>query len=279
MTSSSRAQAGDLAQLLGPRGNRMTVLLTPGERVETMHGMIPHETIIGTEWGRDVSTHLGKTFTLLQPALDDLLRDIERNTQVLYPKDIGYILLSLGIGPGSQVLEAGTGSGALTVALAHAVGSTGHVFSYERRPEIQVIARGNLEHFGFAERVTLKIRDIAEGFDERDLRTVFLDLPNPEDYLVQVRAVLQPGGFFGAILPTANQVSLLLSALKQNGFGFVEVSEILHRYYKPIADRLRPVDTMTAHTGFLIFARLLANETLRRLDTNQNNPQVQPSQG
>src|SRR3990172_12110599 len=99
MESSSRAQAGDLAQLLGPRGNRMTVLLKPGQRVETMHGMILHEQIIGTEWGCDVSTHLGKTFTLLQPALDDLLRDIERTTQVIYPKDMGYILLSLGVGP------------------------------------------------------------------------------------------------------------------------------------------------------------------------------------
>ena len=128
MKSSSRAQVGDLAQLLGPRGNHMTVLLKPGEHVEAMHGMIPHEAIIGTEWGQDVSTHLGKTFTLLQPALDDLLRDIERNTQVVYPKDIGYILLNLGVGPGSQVLEAGTSSGAMTVTLAHAVGPNGHVY-------------------------------------------------------------------------------------------------------------------------------------------------------
>lgn len=262
MGTNSRAQAGDLAQLLGPRGNRMTVLLKPGERVETMHGMIPHETIIGVAWGGEVSTHLDKTFTLLQPALDDLLRDIERNTQVVYPKDIGYILLSLGVGPGSQVLEAGTGSGAFTVALAHAVGPSGHVFSYERRPEIQEIARRNLERFGFADRVDLKIKDIAEGFDETDLRALFLDLPNPEDYLPQVRAALQPGGFFGAILPTVNQVSLLLSALNLNDLGFVEVSEILHRYYKPIADRLRPVDTMNAHTGFLIFARLLVENHL-----------------
>jgi len=259
MAAGSRAQAGDLAQLLGPRGNRMTVLLKPGQRVETMHGMILHEQIIGTEWGCDVSTHLGKTFTLLQPALDDLLRDIERNTQVVYPKDIGYILLNLGVGPAIQVLEAGTGSGAMTVALAHAVGPNGHVYSYERRADIQEIARGNLERFGFLDRVSLKIRDIAEGFDEKELRAVFLDLPNPEDYMSQVRSALQPGGFFGAILPTTNQVSLLLSALKQNNFGYVEVSEILHRYYKPIAERLRPVDTMTAHTGFLIFARLLSN--------------------
>ncbi len=275
MAANSLAQSGDLAQLLGPRGNRMTILLTPGQRVETMHGMITHEQIIGTEWGRDVSTHLGKTFTLLQPALDDLLRDIERNTQVVYPKDIGYILLSLGVGPGSQVLEAGTGSGAMTVAMAHAVGPTGHVFSYERRADIQEIAHRNLERFGFAGRVTLKLKDIADGFDETNLSAAFLDLPNPEDYLAQVRAALQPGGFFGAVLPTTNQVSLLLAAFKIHGFGYVEVSEILHRYYKPVADRLRPVDTMTAHTGFLIFARLLADnlakDELEGGDDSKNN--------
>src|SRR3990172_2848151 len=266
MASGRTAQPGDVVQLLGRKGNRMTVLLQPGQRVETMHGMITHEQIIDAEWGSDVSTHLGKTFALLQPALDDLLRDIERNTQVVYPKDIGYILLSLGVGPGSEVLEAGTGSGAMTVALAHAVGPTGHVFSYERRPDVQAVARGNLERFGFADRVTLKIRDIADGFDEKNLSTIFLDLPNPEEYLSQVRAALQPGGFFGAILPTTNQVSLLLTALKTHGFGLVEVSEILHRYYKPVAERLRPVDTMNAHTGFLIFARLLAEESMAGSD-------------
>jgi tRNA (adenine57-N1/adenine58-N1)-methyltransferase len=258
--ASHTAQQGDLAQLLGPRGNRMTVLLTPGDRIDTMHGIIQHSEIIGKQWGSEVSTHLGKSFTLLQPALDDLLRDIERNTQVVYPKDIGYILLSLGIGPGSQVLEAGTGSGALTVALAHAVGPTGRVYSYERRPDVQEMAKRNLERFGFAERVTLKTRDISEGFDETNMQAVFLDLPNAEVFLPQVKATLQPGGFFGSILPTTNQVSLLLSALKHNAFGYVEVSEILHRYYKPVADRLRPVDTMTAHTGFLIFARSIAEK-------------------
>ncbi|MCW5878738.1 MAG: tRNA (adenine-N1)-methyltransferase [Anaerolineales bacterium] len=253
----SHAQAGDLAHLLGPRGQTMTAQLTPGGRIETMHGILTHDDLIGQEWGSRVFSHLGKHFILLQPALDDVLRDIERVTQVVYPKDIGYILLSLGIGPGSRVLEAGTGSGALTAALAHAVGDQGHVFSYERRAETQVAARRNLEQLGLAQRVTFQVSDAADGFDEQDLQAVFLDLPNPEDYLAQVRAALQSGGFFGSLLPTTNQVSLLITALKQHDFGFLEVSEILHRYYQPIAARLRPVDNMTGHTGFLIFARKL----------------------
>lgn len=258
MLTETHARAGDLAFLIGPRGNSLTVLLAPGERIQSMHGVIPHADLIGREWGSQVQTHLGKTFTLLQPALDDLLRDIERSSQVIYPKDLGYILLNLGVGPGSQIIEAGTGSGALTVALAHAVGPSGHVYSYEQRAEAQAVARKNLEHLGLHERVSLKLADIANGFDERDIPALFLDLPTPEAYLAQVRQALQPGGFFGCILPTTNQVSLLLTALPDHHFGFVEVSEILHRYYKPVASRLRPADTMVAHTGFLIFARRLA---------------------
>lgn len=143
------------------------------------------------------------------------------------------------------------------MALAHAVGPQGHIFSYERRPEVQAVASRNLERLGLAKRVTLTLRDITDGFDETGMQSIFLDLPSPENYLVQSRAALQPGGFFGSLLPTTNQVSILLTALKTVDFGFVEVSEILHRYYLPVASRLRPADTMTAHTGFLIFARKL----------------------
>jgi tRNA (adenine57-N1/adenine58-N1)-methyltransferase len=261
----NHARAGDLAYLIGPRGHTMTILLRAGEQVHSMHGLLKHDDVIGKTWGEQVLTHLDKAFTILQPALDDLLRNIERATQVMYPKDIGYVLLSLGIGAGSRVLEAGTGSGALTVALAHAVGDGGHVYSYERKAETQEQARANLNKVGLLERVTLKAADIGDGLAERDVNAVFLDLPNPEEYLPQVREALQPGGFFGSLLPTTNQVSLLLAALQQHDFGFVEVSEILHRYYRPVATRLRPADTMNAHTGFLIFARMVAqtqaNET------------------
>lgn len=256
--ASSYAQAGELAHLLGPRGHALTVRLAPGERVQSMHGVIAHEALIGCEWGTQVQTHRGVVFTLLQPALDDLLREMERASQVIYPKDIGYILLNLGIGPGTEVLEAGTGSGALTVALAHAVGPSGHVYSYERRPEAQAMAQRNLARLGLLERTSLHLADISGGFAERELPAAFLDLPNPEDYLPQVRAALRPGGFLGCILPTTNQVNLLLAALEQHAFGFVEVSELLHRYYKAIPGRLRPADNMVAHTGFLIFARKLA---------------------
>jgi len=258
--SRQTAQAGDLAQLVGPRDKSLIVRLKAGDETHTHLGVVAHDQVIGSTWGNQVTTHLGKQFIILPPALDDLLRDIERNSQIMYPKDIGYVLVTMGIGPGAQVVEAGTGSGALTIALAYTVGPNGHVYSYERRTDMQAQAKSNLEHVGLLERVDLKQRDISEGFDERDVQAVFLDLPNPEDYVAQVREALMPGGFFGCILPTVNQIITLLTALKRERFGFIEISEIMHRYYKPVAERLRPTDRMTAHTGFLIFARPISVE-------------------
>lgn len=251
----THAQAGDLAQLVGLRHKSFIVTLKPGAELHTHRGILKHDDLIGTAWGTQVFSHLGAPFFLLPPSLGDLLIDTPRNTQILYPKDIGFILVSLAIGAGSRVLEAGTGSGALATAFAYAVGPTGHVTSYEVRPEFHNLARKNLERVGLAERVTLKLGDIADGFAETDMDALFLDVPNPWEYMAQARAALKPGGFFGAILPTANQVTLLLTALRRAQFAFIEVCEILLRYYKPEPDRLRPTDRMVAHTGFLIFAR------------------------
>jgi tRNA (adenine57-N1/adenine58-N1)-methyltransferase len=198
---------------------------------------------------------MGSEFVLLQPSLADLLVETRRNTQIMYPKDIGFILLSMDIGPGKHVLEAGTGSGSFTTALAYAVGTQGKVTSYESRPEFQHLAEKNLNRLGLSERVEFKLRDISEGFDERNVDAVFLDLPNPQDYVLQAKEAIKPGGYLGSILPTTNQVSTLLIALRRSNFAFIEVCEILLRYYKAVADRLRPTDRMIAHTGYLIFSR------------------------
>ena len=248
-------QPGELAQLVSPTNKSFIIRLTPGDKLETHRGILFHDDLLGKPWGTQVYTHQGRVYLLVQPSLGDILRDLKRNTQIMYPKDIGFILLSMGIGPGVQVVEAGTGSGALTIALAWAVGPQGHVTSYEIRPDAQKLARKNLERLGLEERVTLKIRDIADGFDEQAVDALFLDLQNPQDYIGQARQTLKPGGYFGSLLPTTNQVSRLLSSLYQHRFAFQEVCEVILRYYKPVADRLRPTDRMVAHTGYLIFAR------------------------
>ena len=199
---------------------------------------------------------------LLQPSLADILIETRRNTQIMYPKDIGFILITMGIGPGKHVLEAGTGSGSLTTALAFATGQEGKVVSYDTKPEIQRLAQRNLERAGLSGRGSFKTRDIIDGFDEIDMDALFLDVPNPYDYLAQARAALKPGGFLGSILPTTNQVSLLLIALKREGYGFIDVCEVILRYYKPVPERLRPTDRMVAHTGYLIFARSTSEDTI-----------------
>jgi tRNA (adenine57-N1/adenine58-N1)-methyltransferase len=139
--------------------------------------------------------------------------------------------------------------------MAWAVGPQGRVVTYEARQEMQNLARKNLDRLGFSDRVTFKLRDIAEGFDEQGVDALFLDVANPYDYIMQARKALKTGGFFGSILPTYNQITRLLIALRQNDFSFVDVCEILLRYYKPVPDRLRPTDRMVAHTGYLIFGR------------------------
>ncbi|GAB4451727.1 MAG: tRNA (adenine-N1)-methyltransferase [Anaerolineales bacterium] len=251
----SIAREGDLAELVGLRHKHFIVTLQAGAKFETHRGVLLHDDLIGKPWGSQVFSHLGAPFFLLQPSLADLLVDIPRTTQILYPKDIGFILVTMGVGPGQKVLEAGTGSGSMTTALAYAVGNEGRVVSYEVRPDMQNLARKNLTRFGLASRVDFKLRDIQQGFDETDADSFFLDVPNPYDYIAQVRAALKPGGFLCCLIPTFNQVEKTLYALRQNKFAFIEVCEILLRYYKPEPTRLRPTDRMVAHTGFLVFGR------------------------
>jgi tRNA (adenine57-N1/adenine58-N1)-methyltransferase len=255
------AQAGDVVQLVGRDHKHFILRLTPGQQLHTHRGIFEHDALIGRTLGTEVFTHRGDPFFLLQPSTDDLIREIKRNSQIIYPKDIGFILMKLSVRPGVTVVEAGTGSGGLTTVLAQAVGPTGCVISYEVREDMQNLARKNLERVGLADRITFKLRDIAEGFDETDVYALFLDVPNPWDYTGQAYRALQSGGFFGSLVPTANQVSKLLVSMRREGFDFVEVCEVLLRYYKPVPDRLRPTDRMVAHTGFLIFGRPVIRST------------------
>lgn len=265
-TPNLTTQTGDLAQLISAQNKRFTITLTPDAQLHTHRGIINHNDLIGLPWGSRIFSHLNSPFVLIQPSLADILLDTRRNTQIMYPKDIGFVLITMGIGPGMSVLEAGTGSGSLTTALAFCVGPHGKVISYEARPEMQKQAQKNLERVGLSDRVILKLKDIQGGFDETGVDALFLDVPNPHDYIEQARQALKPGGPFGAILPTTNQVSILLIALKRQHFAFIEVCEILLRYYKPVPERLRPTDRMVAHTGFLIFARSVLPEAMAVLD-------------
>ena len=251
----SIARDGDLAELVGLRHKHFILNLQAGAKFETHRGILQHDDLIGKPWGTQVYSHIGAPFYLLQPSLADLLIDLPRTTQILYPKDIGFILVTMGVGPGQKVMEAGTGSGSMTTALAYAVGSEGRVISYEVKEDVQNLARKNVTRFGLESRVDFKLRDIQQGLDETDANSFFLDLPNPYDCTEQVRAALKPGGFLCCLIPTYNQVEKTLYALRQHNFAFIEVCEILIRYFQAEPSRLRPTDRMVAHTGFLLFAR------------------------
>ncbi len=246
---------GDLVELVGMTHKNHIIILEIDQILHTHRGLIYHNDLIGIPWGSQVFSHNRSQFFLLQPSLENILKNLPRSTQILYPKDIGFILMKMGIGPGTRVIEAGTGSGAFTTALAYFIGSQGQIYSYEMRTQMQANARKNLSRFNLLDRVLLKTKDIGDGFDETGVDAIFLDLPNPFDYIDKVRESLKTGGQFGCILPSANQVCRLLTVLKTNDFAFIDVVEILLRHYKDDPERFRPVDRMVAHTGFLIFAR------------------------
>src|SRR5512138_2935059 len=159
------AREGDLVQLVGLRHKFFIFILKAGARFESHRGILLHDDLIGKPWGTQVFSHLGAPFFLLQPSLADLLTDLPRTTQILYPKDIGFILVTMGVGPGKRVIEAGTGSGSMTIATAYAVGPEGHVYSYEIRPDMQNLAKKNVDRVGLSARVDFKLRDLREGCD------------------------------------------------------------------------------------------------------------------
>jgi tRNA (adenine57-N1/adenine58-N1)-methyltransferase len=251
------AEKHDLVLLLGKDGKRFFVRLSPGEVKHTHRGFIKHDDLLSQPLGSQISSHLGHPFYLLRPSLHDLIMNIKRESQIVYPKESGYILLKMNLLPGARVIEAGAGSGAMTIALVRGVMPSGKVYSYDRRQDMINLAGRNLSKVGLAEYVDFKCRDIAEGFDETEVDGLFMDVREPQLYLGQAKQALTAGSFLGAIVPTANQVAALLEGLEREGFVDLEVSEILLRHYKTVAARLRPEDRMVAHTGYLVFARPL----------------------
>lgn len=253
-------QAGDLVEIVGRGHIHQIIQVDPEATIHTHKGLLKGADFIGKPYGSLVQSHNGNEFYALQPSLADLVKFLPRKTQILYPKDIGFILFNMGIAPGQRVLEAGTGSGSVTIALANAVGPSGRVYSYEAREEFQQLAIKNVSRIGYASRVDFKVRNIEDGFDETGVDALFLDVPNSYDYLPQVKSALKSGGFFASLLPTTQQVTLLIEALKRNRFGFLEVCEIMLRYYRADENKFRPSDRMVGHTGYLIFGRSLVDE-------------------
>lgn len=247
---------GDLVQLVSPKGKRYLRVAGADSELHTHDGKLDLNSICDLDYGQCIRTHLDKEYRLFKPTLYELVKKIDRQTQIIYPKDIGYILFKLSIGPGARVLEAGCGSGSLTLALAWFVGPQGRVITMERRPEFARLCAKNLSKVGLRDRVDILDQDLSQGFGVPEAEAVFIDVRTPWDYLEQIAAGIKNGHPVGFLLPTVNQVTTLLGAMQGSAFTETEVVEILVRHYKPVADRFRPEDRMVAHTGFLIFSKV-----------------------
>jgi tRNA (adenine57-N1/adenine58-N1)-methyltransferase catalytic subunit len=226
-----------------------------GQTFHTHKGYIKLDELIGLEFGQPIKSSLGVTFTTLKPKLTDYMMKSGRNTQIVYPKDAALIVMFSGIGPGSRVFESGTGTGSLTSALAHYVGPTGKVYTYELRPEFQKNARKNLEKAKLIDNVEMKSGDATMGIEERDLDAVILDLAVPWLVIPHAYEALKPSGVLVSFSPTIDQVVRATEALRDTGFVFIETVECLMRTMQVERGKTRPNTMMTGHTGYITHAR------------------------
>ena len=251
-------EPGERVLLLDGRGRRFLIRLQAGATFHFHGGALEHDAILGSDEGVVLRTHTGARLAAYRPTMADVVLKMPRGAQVIYPKDLGAILVFADIAPGSRVLEAGTGSAALTIALARATGPTGRVASWEAREDFHATARANVEAFFGAVPawVTLRQGDVREvmGSGERFDRAV-LDLPEPWAVLTEVRDALEPGGIVCTYLPTTNQVQQSVLAMERGGFAEVQTLEVLVRSWHVTVQSVRPDHRMVAHTGFLTLGR------------------------
>ena len=252
-------RAGDLALLIDRKRRRYLVRLEAGGAFHTHMGILPHADVIGREAGCRVSI-AGHRLLALRPTLSDYILESPRVTQVIYPKDLGAILVYGDIFPGARVLEAGLGSGALTAALLRAVGPSGRVVSYETRTEQVPKALSNIRTaVGETPNHEVRSADVYEGIADRDLDRVTLDVPEPWRAVEHASQALSPGGILLCFLPTVLQVHRLSEELDRHPrFDLVETIEVMVRPWHVSRRSARPQHRMVAHTGFITTARLCA---------------------
>jgi len=246
---------GDYILLYLSQRKTYLVKVEAGKSFHTHKGFIKFDDLIGKDYGSCISSNLGVEFIAIKPLLRDFIMKSVRKTQITYPKDIALIVMFSGIGSGSRVVEAGTGTGALTTALAHYVKPSGKVYSYEIREEFLKTAEKNLKRAGLIDFVELKNKDITTGIDESDIDSVILDLATPWLVVPHAYDALKPCGTIVSFSPTIDQVVKTVEALKENGFADIETVECLMRGMQTERGKTRPQTLMTGHTGYITFAR------------------------
>ncbi|MEX0664844.1 MAG: tRNA (adenine-N1)-methyltransferase [Acidimicrobiia bacterium] len=251
-------ESGDRVLLVDAKRRRHLVTLAAGGEFHLHTGVVRHDDLIGAPEGMTVRTTLGARLVAVRPTLAEYVLEMPRGAQVIYPKDLGPILVLGDIFPGAVVLESGVGSGALTMALLRAIGPTGRVIGYEIRDDFAERARRNVEGLlGADVPLHVTVRDVYDGIDEDELDRVVLDLPEPWRVVKHAESALRPGGILIAYLPTIGQVARLREELEESAFGMAQSLEVLHRTWHVEGQSVRPDHRMVAHTGFLTSARLL----------------------
>jgi len=246
---------GDYILLYLDRRRTYLVRVEEGKNFHTHKGFIQLDGLLGKEYGTRIKSNLNVEFVALKPILRDFIIKALRKTQIMYPKDIALTIIFSGIGPGSLVVEAGTGTGALTMALAHFVKPNGHVYSYEVRAEFLEVAKKNLKRLGLLDFVKLKNKDVTEGIDEQNVDAVILDLATPWLVVPHAYKALKPSGNLVSFSPTIDQVLKTTEALKENNFVDVKTFECLLREMRVERGKTRPQTLMTGHTGYITCAR------------------------
>lgn len=260
--------AGDRVQLTGPKGRINTIVLTEGGRHGTHRGEIKHDDIIGKPSGSVIENHNGEKFLALKPLLSDYVLSMPRGAQIIYPKDAGQIIVEGDIFPGAVVIEAGVGSGALSSYLLRAIGDKGKLFSFELREEFAQIAEANVANFLGVSPKNWKItigalQDKLSGvLKNSSADRAVLDMLAPWECIAEVEKALKPGGLVICYVATATQLSRVAEEIKSTGrFTSVVAFETLVRPWHLEGLAVRPEHRMISHTGFLLTARKLAQDT------------------
>ena len=251
--------SGERALLVDTKDRRYLVRLEAGQSFHTHHGYFEHDRLIGQHEGTSLAMQDGARYLCVRPTLSDVVLKMPRGAQVIYPKDLGPILLLADVFPGAKVLESGVGSGALSMTLLRAGAD---VTGYEVREDFARNARSNVTAFVgqevVDERYRIEVRDTYAGIEgDAAFDRVVLDLPEPWNVVPHAEHALAPGGILVSYVPSIVQVQHLRAALDRSGFGMVVTEEILRRTWKVEGQAVRPDHRMVAHTGFLTSARLL----------------------
>lgn len=248
---------GDRVHLVDRKGRQYALTLKAGDTFQFSGETLAHDALIGQPDGTLVTLSRGRPMLALRPTLSEYVLKMPRGAQVLYPKDLGVIIQWADIYPGARVFEAGTGSGALTMALLRAVGDRGHVVSYEAREDFARTAMKNIERYlGPAHNFTLRQNNAYEGIEETDLDRVVLDLPEPWQVVPHAARALRSGGVYLSYVPTIPQVMQTVEALhRAQVFSMIQTFETLLRTWNIEGRSVRPDLRMVAHSGFLTVAR------------------------